>query len=102
MDNVKDNNGCYNAAIQGINRAKTSTYQEIFIYHEREFIIYNWYWYMAYTCTIDPYDDKFIFLYFSKNVFNSRESIIDSKVSHMFWKVYERFYGVVKKYRKSE
>ena len=88
--------------MQGIDRANTSTYQEICIYLEREFIIYYWYWPMAYTCDIDPSDYNFIFPEFAKTVFNSEESIIDSKVSHMFRKVYEDFYGIVHKYRKIE
>ena len=47
MKNVKDNNGTYNVAMQGIERSKTRTYQEVCIYPEREFIIYGWYWPMA-------------------------------------------------------
>ena len=95
MENAKGNNGYYNVAIQGFNRAKTSTYQDVYIYPERKFILYNWYWSMAYTFTIYPSDDKFIFPEFAKTIFNSGESIIDSKVSYMFWKVYEHFYGIV-------
>ena len=57
---------------------------------------------MAYTSIIDTSDAKFIFPKFYKTVFKSGESTIDSKVSHMFRKVYERFYGIVQKYIKSE
>ena len=80
MENVKYNRGFYNVEMQGIDRSKTSTYQEICIYPNREFIPYDWYWSMSYTW----------------------ESIIDSKVSHMFRRIYERLYGIVQKYRKSE
>ena len=57
---------------------------------------------MAYTCAIDPSDNKFIFPELAKTFFKSGESIIDSKVSHMLRKIYEHFYGIVQKYRKSE
>ena len=53
MENVKYNSGRYNVAIQGIDRANTSTYKELCIYPDREFIIYDWYWYMVYTCDMD-------------------------------------------------
>ena len=98
---VKDNSGCYNVAIHGIGRAKTSTYQGLCIYTEIEFILYNWYWSMAYICSIDPYEYKFIFPEFYKTVFKSGESQIDSNISHMFRKLYEHFYGIVQEYRKS-
>ena len=57
---------------------------------------------MSYTCAIDPYDEKFIFPEFAKTDFKSGESRIDSKVSHMFRKVYKRFYIIVQKYIKRE
>ena len=95
MDKVQDNNGCYNVTIQGIDRANTSTFQELCIFLYREFNLYDWYWYMAYTCAIDPFDDNFIFPEFVKTVFKISEYIIDSKLSHMFQKVYEHFYGIV-------
>ena len=69
MENVKDKNGCYNVAIQGIHKAKTSTYQELCSYPERYFILYDWYWSMAYTYDINPSDDKFIFPEFAKTFF---------------------------------
>ena len=102
MKNFKDNKGCWNVAIQGINRSKTSTYQELCIYPKREFIIYDWYWYMEYTCAIEPSEEKFIFPEFVKTVFKSGYYIINSKVSHMMQKVYERFYCIVLQYRKIE
>ena len=71
MENVKDNNGCYDVAMQGIERTKTRTYQEVCIYPKREFIIYDWYWSMAYTCTIDLSDDKFILPEFANLFFKS-------------------------------
>ena len=37
MENAKDNNGCYGVAMQGIERTKTRTYQEVCIYPERDF-----------------------------------------------------------------
>ena len=46
MDTVHDNNGSYSVAVQGIDRSKTSTYQELCMYPDREFIIYQWYCYM--------------------------------------------------------
>ena len=95
MKYVKDNSECYNIAIQGINRTNNSNYQEVCIYPESEFILCNWYWSMAYICVIDPSEDKFIFPKFIKTVFKSGESRIDSKVSHMFQKVYELFDGFV-------
>ena len=84
MESVKDKSGCYNVVIQVINRAKTITYQEICIYPGIEFILYDWYWYMAYTCAIDPSDDKFVFPEFAKTDFKSGYSRTDSRVSHMF------------------
>ena len=100
MKNVKYNNGPYNVAMQGIGRAKTRTYQEVCIYPEIEFILYDWCCTMEYTCTIDPSDDNFIFPEFAKTFFNSGESTIDSEVSHMFQKFYENFYGIVQQYRR--
>ena len=38
MKNVKDNNGCYDVAMQGIEITNTRTYQEVCIYPEREFL----------------------------------------------------------------
>ena len=35
MENFKDNNGCYDVAIQGIDRTKNITYQEACIYPDR-------------------------------------------------------------------
>ena len=102
MNTFQDNNEFYNIAIQVIDRANNSAYQELYIYPGREFIIYDWYWSMAYTCVIDPSDDNFIFSEFAKTVFKSGEYRIDSRISQMFWKVYEHFYGLVQQYRKSE
>ena len=38
MENVKDDNGCYDVAMQGIEITKTRTYQEVCIYPDRDFI----------------------------------------------------------------
>ena len=57
---------------------------------------------MEYTCAIEPSEEKFIFPEFAKTVFKSGYYIIDSKVSHMMQKVYERFYCIVLQYRKIE
>ena len=57
---------------------------------------------MAYTYAIYPSVNKFVFSEFSKNLFKSVKSRIDSKISHIFQKVYERFYGIVQQYGKSE
>ena len=102
MENFKDNNRFYNVVMQGIDIAKTSTFQEVCIYPDRDYITYNWYWSMEYTCTIDPSDNKFILPEFAETVFKIGESRIDSKVSHMFRKVYDHFYWIVQQYRKSE
>ena len=93
VENVKDNNRCYNVAVQGIDRDKTSTYQELCIYPGREFILYDWYWSMAYPCTIDSSDDKFIFPEFTKNIFKTGGPRTDSNFFHMFRKIYVCFYG---------
>ena len=37
IENVKDNNRCYDVAMQGIERTKTRTYQEVCIYPEKDF-----------------------------------------------------------------
>ena len=42
MENFQDNSRYYNAAIKRIDRANTSTYQELCIYPERELILYDW------------------------------------------------------------
>ena len=91
MENVKDNNGCYDVAMQGIGRTNTITYQEVCIYPERGFFLYDWYWSMAYTCIIDPSNREYIPPEFAKTVFKSGESRTDSRVSHMFQKVYSHF-----------
>ena len=98
MENVQDKSGCYNVEIKGTGRENTSTYKELCIYPDREFILYGCYWSMAYTYAIDPSDDKFIFPNFAKTLFNIGKSIIDSKVTHMFRKVYGSFYGIFQQY----
>ena len=102
MENVKDNKGCYDVEVKLIERSNTRTYEEVCIYPEREFFLYEWYWSLAYTCALDPFNDKFIFPEFSKTFFKTGEFRIDSKVSHMFRKVCEHFYDLVQKYRKGE
>ena len=42
MENFQDNITYYNVAMKGIERANTSTYQEICKYPERELILYDW------------------------------------------------------------
>ena len=53
INNVQDNNGSYSVAVQLFGHSKTITYQYIWIYPERWFIICDWYWSMAYTCVMD-------------------------------------------------
>ena len=101
MKSAQDNNVIFNVALQAIDHSKTSTYQELFIYPDREFIIYGWYWPMAYTCVMDPTNVKYIVTRFYSTVFKSSEAKIDSKVSHMFRKTYKRFYAIFQKYRSS-
>ena len=43
METVKDNNGEYFVAVQGIDWKKTGAFQEICIYPESEYILYDWY-----------------------------------------------------------
>ena len=100
MENVKYNNRCYDVSMQGIEITKTRTYQEVCIYPEREFFLYDWYWSMAYTCIINPTNEGYIFPKFSKTVFKSGESIIDYRVSLLFRKIYEHFYKLVQHYKK--
>ena len=57
---------------------------------------------MAYTCIMDTSDDEYIFAEFANVVFKSGESKIDSRVSFMFRKIYERFYELVQQYRKGQ
>ena len=53
METFKDNNGEYCVAVQGIYQTQTGTFQYICIYLEREYILYEWYWPMAYACVFD-------------------------------------------------
>ena len=46
METVKDNNVQYCVTVQGIDQ-KNSTFQEICIYPERGYILYDKYWSMA-------------------------------------------------------
>ena len=102
MQKITDNNGYYDVARQGIDRTKTGKYQELCIYPEKECFLYDWYWYMAYTCIMDTSDDEYIFPEFANVVFKSGESKIDSRVSFMFRKIYEHFYELVQQYRKGQ
>ena len=61
MDTAHDNDGSYSVTVQGIEHFITSHYQELCICSGREFILYGWYGSMAYTCGMDPTDDKYIF-----------------------------------------
>ena len=82
--------------------AKKSTYQEICIYSERQFFLYDWHWSMAYTCVMDRTNKNFILPESDRTVFNTVKARIDSKVSDMFRKVYEHCYITVNKYRIGE
>ena len=66
MEKVKDNNGCYDVEMQGIERTKTRTYQEVCIYPGREFSLYDWYWSMEYICIIYFSNEEYIFPEFAK------------------------------------
>ena len=52
-ETAQDNNGKYSVALQVIDRSKIITYQELCVYPEKEFILYIWYWSMAYNCVMD-------------------------------------------------
>ena len=84
MKNVKYNNGEYFVAVQGIERTKNGTFQEICIYPKREYILYDWYWSMAYACALDNTDEKYTFLEFANTVFKAGEPKIYCKASQMF------------------
>ena len=84
----------YYVAVQRIDISKTSTYQGLCINTEREWILYNWYWSIEYTCVMDRIDEEFILSKYSITVFKSGEAGIDYKLSHMFKRVYERFYAI--------
>ena len=86
MDNADKNYGSYSVAVQGIYRPKTSTYQKLCVYSERDFILYHWYWFMAYTCVMYPIKVNFIITKLSSMIFKSVEVNIYSKVSHMIEK----------------
>ena len=58
METVKDNNREYWFAVQGIDQTKTGTFQEIWIYPEREKILYDWYWSMAYAWVFNNTEEK--------------------------------------------
>ena len=102
MENFNDNNGSYDIDMQGIKRKKTRTYQEVCIYPEKECLLYEWYWYMAYTYIIDHSNEECIFPEFAKTVCKIGESRIDSRVSIMFRKIYEQFYKLVQKCGKGQ
>ena len=101
VENVQRNNGSYFVAVQGIDSFKTSTYQQLCIYPEIKSIIYDWYWSMSYTYDMDSTNGEFIFPEFERILFKSGDTRIDSKVSHMFRNLYERFYRIVQNYRTS-
>ena len=84
METVKYNNGKYYVAVQGIDQTKTGNFQDICIYPKREYILYDWYWSMAYTCVIDNTDKKYILPEFANTVFKAGEYNIDYKASQMF------------------
>ena len=80
---VKDNNIEYCVAVQ-----------DICIYPEREYILYEWYWPMAYACVLDNTDEKYIFPEFYNTAFKAGESKIYSKELQMFRIFYEIFYEI--------
>ena len=92
METIKDNNGEYFFAVQGIDRTKTDNFQEICSYPEREYILYYWYWSMTHTCVLENTEEKYIFPDFENTIFKAGESKIDSKASQMFRIVYGIFY----------
>ena len=59
METVKDNNGEYCVAVQGIDQTKPGTFQEICIYPEREYILYDCYWSMSYACVLENTEEKY-------------------------------------------
>ena len=81
METFHDNNIMYYVEVQGIDLPKTSTYQGLCIYPERELFLYDWYWSMEYTCVMDRINVKFIFSKFSITVFKSGEARIYFKLS---------------------
>ena len=62
------------------------------------FIIYDWYFYITYTCGMDLTDDNYFFPEFSNMLFESGEVKIDSKVYHMFRKFYQCYYDIIQNY----
>ena len=68
METVKYNNRDYCVAVQGFDN-KNSTYQDICIYLEREYILYEWYCSMAYLCVLNNTEEKYVFLEFVNTVF---------------------------------
>ena len=98
MENVQGNNRSYYIVIKIIYRYKTGTYRELCTYTEKYFLFYNWYCFMTYNCVMERTNKTLIFQKFSSSVFNSGEARIYSKVFHIFFKVYERFYEIIKQY----
>ena len=52
METVHDNNRQHCVEFQEIGQAKTSPFQELCIYPEREYRLYEWYRSMAYLCVL--------------------------------------------------
>ena len=102
MENVKDNNGHYYLEMQGIEIKKTRTYQEVCIYPEREFFLYNWYWSMACTCIIDPSNKEYIFPEFAKTLSRVGSPELIPGSPSCFKKIYEHFYKLVQHYKKGQ
>ena len=101
MENVTDNNGSYEVDMQGIERTKTRTYQEVCIYHEKECFLYDWYWSMAYTYIMDTSNYEYISPNFARTVCKSGESGINSRVSIMFRKSMNIFINLFSNTEKS-
>ena len=84
METVKGTNREYCVAVQGIDRIKTGTFQDVCIYPEKEYILYDWYRSMAYTRVLDNTKDKKKFPEFDNTVFKDGEPNIYSMASQMF------------------
>ena len=58
MEIIHRNKVSYSVAVHGIDRSKTSNYQELCNYPEIEFILSDWYWSMEYSCVNRPCQQK--------------------------------------------
>ena len=60
MKPVHDNSGQYCVVVQGIDQTTGSNCKKIYIYSKKEYILYAWYWSMAYLCVLDNTYGKYI------------------------------------------